>query len=318
MTKEVTNLDCNTCNRADCAGCMIVYGNELKFDPNLISRCNNNSHFEAGNTIVREAKRTFFRFYEMFEALEELTPEQKELIESRKQDFKSLVQTAYTEELRRRAEYVPVSVAGPARYPATKMEKRVDKLMERRCEWGEKIEHFLENTSRMLRDLTPIEDILNEYRNGKWKYGEAIASDDPYAIEKLSAKLEYLKNYQERMKSENKAAKADKRSLPHPSWELSNNNANIKSTEKRIAELNKHRTQQAIEGFSFDGGSVAPNYDIDRLQIFFDSKPDEDMRTSLKGNGFRWSPREGAWQRQLTENALYAAKILLLERGRDR
>ena len=99
-------------------------------------------------------------------------------------------------------------------------------------QWGEKIERFLENTSKMLRELTPIEDILNEYRNGKWKHGDAIASDDPYAIEKLTAKLEYLKNYQERMKTENKAAKAAKKPLSHPSWELSNNNANIKIVRK--------------------------------------------------------------------------------------
>lgn len=312
----MNNIDCETCGPVvDCKICADTYGSELHFDTCLISRCNNNSHFEAGGNIVKDAKRTYFRFYERFESLEELAPRQKEFIQSRKQDFKDLVQTAYTEELSRRADYVPVTVAGPARYPADKMEKRVDKLMERRSEWGEKIERFLENTSKMLRELTPIEDILDEYRNGKWKHGDTIASDDPYVIEKLTAKLEYLKNYQERMKTENKAAKASKKPLPHPSWQLSNNNANIKSTEKRIAELNKHRTQQAIEGFSFDGGSVAPNYDIDRLQIFFDSQPGEDMRTNLKGNGFRWSPREGAWQRQLTDNALYAAKVLLSARG---
>lgn len=28
----------------------------------------------------------------------------------------------------------------------------------------------------------------------------------------------------------------------------------------------------------------------------------------LKSYGFRWSPNAGAWQRQLTDNAIYAAK----------
>ena len=49
------------------------------------------------------------------------------------------------------------------------------------------------------------------------------------------------------------------------------------------------------------------NTDANRLQIFFEEKPDEAARAELKSNGFRWSPKEGAWQRQLTSNAYYAA-----------
>ena len=45
-----------------------------------------------------------------------------------------------------------------------------------------------------------------------------------------------------------------------------------------------------------------------RIQIFFDEKPDADLRTMLKGEGFRWAPSQGAWQRQLTDNAIRAAK----------
>ena len=44
-----------------------------------------------------------------------------------------------------------------------------------------------------------------------------------------------------------------------------------------------------------------------RLQIFFDDKPDEETRTALKSNGFRWAPSVSAWQRQLNDNAIYAA-----------
>ena len=49
------------------------------------------------------------------------------------------------------------------------------------------------------------------------------------------------------------------------------------------------------------------NTEANRLQIFFDGKPDEATRTELKSNGFRWSPKAEAWQRQLTNNAYYAA-----------
>ena len=52
------------------------------------------------------------------------------------------------------------------------------------------------------------------------------------------------------------------------------------------------------------------NREDNRLQIFFEEKPDEKTRETLKENGFRWSPKAGAWQRQLNDNAIYAADRL--------
>ena len=55
--------------------------------------------------------------------------------------------------------------------------------------------------------------------------------------------------------------------------------------------------------YSKYGFNVVRNTDINRLQLKFDSIPDESMRKSLKHYGFKWSPRESAWQRQLNSNA---------------
>ena len=49
----------------------------------------------------------------------------------------------------------------------------------------------------------------------------------------------------------------------------------------------------------------------DAGEILFDGKPDEATRSALKQNGFRWSPRNSAWQRQLTDNAERAARRAL-------
>ena len=40
-------------------------------------------------------------------------------------------------------------------------------------------------------------------------------------------------------------------------------------------------------GWEFDGGRVEANTADNRLQIFFDEKPDKEIREELKGNGFR-------------------------------
>jgi len=50
------------------------------------------------------------------------------------------------------------------------------------------------------------------------------------------------------------------------------------------------------------------NNDLMRLQLLFDGKPSEEIRTILKSNGFRWSPSNKAWQRLLNDNALYSLK----------
>lgn len=58
---------------------------------------------------------------------------------------------------------------------------------------------------------------------------------------------------------------------------------------------------------------VIENADIMRLQLRFDGKPDADTRTVLKQNGFRWSPSNGVWQRQLTDNANFALERVIKE-----
>jgi hypothetical protein len=166
-------------------------------------------------------------------------------------------------------------------------------------------------------------------------YKNPISASDPQAAEKLTDKLNACKERQEYMKSVNayfrkhgtckgypdmleaKAAELDVRvqnaysweKQPYPSWALSNNNAEIKRLEKRIAEVTRNR-EVGFNGWEFNGGHAEANTEIDRLQLFFDGKPDDSQRANLKANGFKWAPSQGAWQRQLTDNAIYAANRL--------
>ena len=48
-----------------------------------------------------------------------------------------------------------------------------------------------------------------------------------------------------------------------------------------------------------------------RLQLFFEGKPEPEVREVLKSNGFKWAPSQGAWQRQLTSNARYALQSVI-------
>ena len=100
---------------------------------------------------------------------------------------------------------------------------------------------------------------------------------------------------------------------PFPAYELDSIRGKIERTEQRLAELDR-REQQAAEsqtGTAFDGGQIVRNIDLNRLQILFDAIPSADTRAALKQNGFRWSPKNQAWQRQLTDNAERAARQVL-------
>lgn len=100
---------------------------------------------------------------------------------------------------------------------------------------------------------------------------------------------------------------------PIPDYELTSLRGKIKRVQARIVELDKLQQAQAEPdpATDYDGFQLIRNATENRLQIIFDEIPDPDMREKLKSNGFRWSPRNKAWQRQLTENAERAARSIL-------
>lgn len=100
---------------------------------------------------------------------------------------------------------------------------------------------------------------------------------------------------------------------PCPDYELTSLRGKIKRTQARLDELDKRteQAQQPADNTKFPGGEIVRNLEADRLQILFDEKPDDEQRDALKQNGFRWSPRYSAWQRQLTQNAEIAARRAL-------
>ena len=96
---------------------------------------------------------------------------------------------------------------------------------------------------------------------------------------------------------------------PYPTYALSSNNATIKSVAARLEKLRAEKNAVPVEEIDEDAGfSYVENTDMMRIQFIFDGKPDEETRGILKGNGFRWAPSQGAWQRQLTDNGRRAAE----------
>ena len=204
-----------------------------------------------------------------------------------------------------------ILIAGGSNFPARQKEKQNRAADANMAEWRQ------------------IQGLLDKIR-GTGRGG--ISADDPEAVQKLKSKLAGLEQEQERMKAVNayyrkhktldgcpqltpdeverrKAAMARSwRTDPHPyeSYLLTNNNANIRQTKKRIEELSAKKETE-FEGWSFEGGEVKMDLQANRLQVFFHEKPDRDTCSAMRHGGFRWAPSVGAWQRQLTNNAIWTA-----------
>ena len=204
-----------------------------------------------------------------------------------------------------------IMIAGGSNFPVRKKEKQnaaADKNME---------------------EYREIQGLLDKIRSTGMG---GISADDPNAVSKLESKLAKLEQAQETMKAVNAYYRKNKtldgcphlsteqieklkeamsgsyRANPKPfeSYQLSNNNAEIRRLKDRITALTR-RKELGYVGWEFDGGRVEANTADNRLQIFFDEKPDKEIREELKGNGFRYAPSAEAWQRQLNDNAIYAA-----------
>lgn len=207
-----------------------------------------------------------------------------------------------------------ILIAGGSNFPVRKKEKQNRAADANMAEWRE------------------IQGLLDKIR-GTGMGG--VSADDPEVLQKLKAKLESHERLQDHMKAVNAYYRKNKtlegcpgldtveiekltasmardwraEPKPYPSFRLTNNNAVIRQTKQRIAELSA-RAEAGYEGWAFDGGTVEANQAANRLQITFDEKPDADTRAALKGAGFRWAPSAGVWQRQLNDNAFRAAKSL--------
>lgn len=170
---------------------------------------------------------------------------------------------------------------------------------------------------------------------------DIIKSGDQNAVQKLLAKVEVLEKQQETMKAVNAYYRKHKTlegcdlldeqglaelkhsmevatwcDVPYPSFSLSNNRQRINATKKRIEQLEAAKEQGTGENEAVIMGEpcrVIENSELMRLQLVFDGKPSDEVRAALKKHGFRWSPKNGAWQRQLTGNARFALGQLAKE-----
>ena len=211
-----------------------------------------------------------------------------------------------------------VLVTGPARFNNRRHERMNDyerAARQRLKDWSEKV----------------VKRINRQQRLTGWQ-----------EVERLQSKLDTLTELHERMKAANKIVRSKKmseeeqidglvalglnekqaveilkpterwQSVGFPTYQLQNNLAKIKATQAAI-ERHKAMAEADDKEIAFNGGRVVVCNSDERMRFYFDEIPSVEVRNLMKRNAFKWSPKNGAWQRQLTANCKFDTKRILAE-----
>ena len=211
-----------------------------------------------------------------------------------------------------------VLVTGPARFNSSRHEKMNDyerAAKQRLIDWSEKV----------------VKRINRQQRLTGWQ-----------EVERLQNKLDTLTELHEKMKAANKIVRSKKmseeeqidglvalglnekqaveilkpterwQSVGFPTYQLQNNLAKIKDTQAAI-ERHKAMAEAEDKEIKFNGGRVVVCNSDERMRFYFDEIPSVEVRNLMKRNAFKWSPKNGAWQRQLTANCKFDTKRILAE-----
>ena len=231
------------------------------------------------------------------------------------------MRTRYLAMLHAKSGVMSTMITGRSKFPTARNQKRGDTADKRTREL---VEYVDKQTDKIRNTLNP----------------KSISADRPDAVIALEAKIQKMEKQQADWKKINKIVRSKTRSetqkkadlaaigigeatyqqlitppyqgaqIGLPSYLLSNNLANIKRTKQRIKDLEREDDTPTAET-EHEGVTVIDNAEDNRIQLQFDGKPSETIRSKMKSEGWRWSRRDGVWQRQRTDAARYSAQRMV-------
>lgn len=254
--------------------------------------------FYSTSFVPEERATQYIRDYE-----KELNADLENMPENEKEHYitkyKDWVRTLFNKHSR----IMSAMITGPARFHTRRNEKANNSYDAAFKEFRECREKALKAIARRIEEAKPAEQkeaeewerVQNMIDNNflptnLYNKLETIARNGK--VELINKAIDYIKELNE------------KRTRPiftsrHKFWKLS------EVAQNSIAKKEASESKNSVY-IEFEGGKIVKNFSEDRLQIIFPGKPDSETISKLKSNGFRWSPRFMAWQRQLNSNAYYA------------
>lgn len=270
--------------------------------------------FYSTSFVPEERATQYIRDYE-----KELNTDLLNMPESEKEryitKYKDWVRTLFAKHSR----IMSAMITGPARFPTRRNEKAnnsYDAAYKEFREWREKTLKAIarrieeakpaeqkesEEWQRLKRSILSSASTIKEINDGVNRY-----SNKALFVSSIYGKVEtYAKRGDVSIVEK---AVSYVRELNKQSIIITERHKFFKLVEmaKSVREAQEVKANKEDVEIEFEGGKIVKNFSEDRLQIIFPGKPDSETISKLKSNGFRWSPRFTAWQRQLTSNSYYA------------
>ena len=263
-------------------------------------------------------------------------PEKIEVLNTQFAIFSDRLKKIYQKLLNNLSSQMSSAIVGPAKFPVARQEK----LRVREGDIYNELETFVnkalpkirskiqnpglytgEMTSRDLREINILKNIDNLYNKQVYYRGTErgysftnpkATLQDSLTRQAFNANLTFIEKAMETLKEKEKEIK-EKGLKPiyttkSKVWKL------LELAQRKSKELGQTEEREGIvEIVSYPNidTKIVNNFDADRTQIIFPGKPNNEIRKELKSNGFRWSPRHGAWQRKLSAESEKRARYIM-------
>lgn len=254
-----------------------------------------------------------------FEKFDNEANENRDVLESDLQSFINGYKKRKLDLLHLMSTHYSSMIAGPANFPAGKMNAKADRI-------GQKSSDLVEWANKAL-------DAIERRHNPRIWSSRPIDTGAHDAAARLREQLTKAEAFHDVMKKVNRIARSKKLSEeekvakmtafagidddgalallnPHHAYmrpgfqpfELTNNNAKIKRLKSRIAQVDALNNSDPVD-CECDGFYIEEDANDNRIRVFFDTKPSREICDWLGLSGFNYAPSLKAWQRKRTANA---------------
>ena len=317
----------------------------FKVDPTLLNKdilrmAHSGTSFNPEKRAEMEVEYFKAEVQSVYDELKEYatTPEQKKQLNEEMIKFQNKYAEKYNDVLATRGRMLSPMITGPANFPVSRNKKTIssyenkmhakDKFRDKvvggiKKRWRkENIESAGGERAILERNLKDVRDEHNRMIEANKITRKKIPDDEKITLLKgLGLTDKDIADSTPKTVAK-KGGKFDKEKINAGGFEwvkgtisdikfnVAGSNADIKRMEGRLWVIDKRKATPTGSN-KFSGGEIVDNNEADRVQILFDDKPDEAMRSKLKGAGWRWSPRNSAWQRKRTDAAMSSARRIV-------
>ena len=269
------------------------------------------------------------------------TDEKKAALAREWPEFVAKSKRAYIVSLQSQGRVASSMITGPARFPVERNRKRNETAHKKSVAYLDQVRKGKDAIAKVLRpesatvkigdqgtgsvltkklaDREKLQEtmkqanaIIRKHVDAKQTNRNGVVYKLGKSFESVSKDLEavgvHLSHHEELLKPDYMGR------VGFPDFKIKNNGAEIRRLKGQLdSQANFEAESESVGGskeVKFSSGVVHLDYDDNRIRIIHDSKPSPEVISKLKQAGFRWSPTNKAWQRQLTNAAKHAAHAI--------